>query len=254
MSLHVETIGQGKPITFIHGWGMHGSVWDPIVPLLAPHYTLHLLDLPGMGFSAPIEDDSLTGMATTIAASMPDDGVVCAWSLGGQIAMQIALEAPQKIQRLVLVGSTPKFVNADDWLHGMNANVFHKFAANIEAAYEPTLMRFLTLQCMGSDDARSTLKQLRTGFEKRPVPSSTTLQHALDILLTTDLRKDVRNLQQPTLLLHGDHDTLAPIAAAEWLHETLPNSEYHCIEGASHAPFLSHPHVFAQHIQRFLSP
>lgn len=56
---------------------------------------------------------------------------------------------------------------------------------------------------------------------RRPAPTSQTLQRALDILLETDLRAEIGRLK-PTLLIHGDRDTLAPVQAAHWMMQNLP--------------------------------
>ena len=74
----------------------------------------------------------------------------------------------------------------------------------------------------------------------------------MDILLDTDLRTQLPRLEQPVLLIHGNRDTLAPADASRWMATQLPNARLHVIEGASHAPFLSHPDTFMQTLQAFL--
>lgn len=105
---------------------------------------------------------------------------------------------------------------------------------------------------MGSKFSTFTLRALRSKFAERPAPTQQLLQDALDILLNTDLRQEIANIAQPTLIIHGDKDALAPVQAANWLRQHLPNALLRVIAGASHAPFLSHTDPFVDAIEEFL--
>jgi len=257
MSLHLEVHGTGKPLLLIHGWGMHGGVWQPILDQLVTDFSVHVVDLPGMGVSQSDSAADLKVMADQVMAALPagiEELSVCGWSLGGQVAMQMALQQPDLVKKLVLIGTTPKFVNATDWQLGMDVGIFKQFAQNISDDYQATLMKFLTLQCMRAPDARHIIKQLRESFAQRPVPSLDALQNALNILLASDLRQQVRQVGQPTLVIHGDRDSLAPVKVARWLAAQLPAAQLLEITGASHAPFLSHTSDFVQALHAFLQP
>lgn len=259
--LHLETHGDphnAPQLVLIHGWGMHGGVWQPLIERLSPHICLHVVDLPGMGFSHPLESASLDAMAAQLLQVLPTQADFCGWSLGGLVAMRLALQQPERVRRLVLVGSTPRFVNSTlsgghgAWQHGVDAAVFHEFAAQVGADYHATLIKFLTLQCMGATDSRNTIKQLRASFAERPAPAAKTLQDALLMLLENDLREEIAALQKPALLIHGDRDNLAPVGAAHWMAQQLPQAGLRVIAGASHAPFLSHPEQFSEALLQFL--
>ena len=254
MSAHVEIIGQGQPLVLLHGWGMHSGVWQPLIKKLSAQYMLYLVDLPGMGNSRPIEPYHLHALADEVAQVIPGVSDVLGWSLGGLVAQRIALNQPDRIRRLVLVGSTPCFVNKAGWDAGISPNNFETFADNVNSDYKATILQFLTLQCMKADDARSTLKQLRSSFETRPTPTQTTLQRALQILLDADLRHEVANIRKPTLLIHGDRDTLAPVQAAHWMMQQLPQGFLRVMSGSAHAPFLSHSAQFIAALNQFLEP
>lgn len=253
-NIHIESTGTGPNLVLLHGWGMHGAVWQPLVKKLSKHFTLHLVDLPGMGLSRPIEPFHLHAAAEKIAEMLPANADIVGWSFGGQVAMRIALDNPDLLRRLVLVGTTPCFVNKSGWDTGIAPDVFSKFAENVDADYHNTMTQFLTLQCMGAKDARATVKLLRKKFTERPVPTSQTLHKALNILLETDLRSEVENLRKPTLLIHGDRDTLAPVQAAHWMMQNLPMGYLRVMAGASHAPFLSHQEQFVDAVIQFLEP
>lgn len=252
MSLHIETHGRGPDLVMLHGWGMHGAIWGDSLAVLAETHRVHVVDLPGMGHSAAIEPYTLAQLAVTLLEAMPGPAVVCGWSFGGLLAMQMAATRPDWVERLVLIGATPRFVTGDDWACGMDAGIFREFARQVAADYQGTLQRFLALQAFGNASSRTLLKQLRERFLAGPLPDHTVMQQALDILLQSDLRSLARQLPQPVLAVHGERDTLAPVSAARWLEDHLPHASLIVIPGASHAPFLSHPGLFMQALNHFL--
>ena len=254
MSAHVEIIGQGQPLVMLHGWGMHSGVWQPLIKKLSAQYMLYLVDLPGMGNSRPLEPYHLHALADEVAQVIPGVSDVLGWSLGGLVAQRIALNQPDRVKRLVLVGSSPCFVNKAGWDSSIEPSNFETFAENVNSDYKATILQFLTLQCMKADDARSTLKQLRASFNTRPTPTQTTLHRALQVLLDSDLRDEIANIRKPTLLIHGDRDTLAPVQAAHWMMQQLPQGFLRVISGSAHAPFLSHSEQFIAALNQFLEP
>lgn len=252
MSLYVETMGQGPGLVLLHGWGMHGGVWRSVCDALAARYRLHLIDLPGMGHSAPCTPYTLAQLAREVVAHLPANAALGGWSFGGEVAMRLALDFPQRVQRLILIGSTPCFVNAADWQNGVAPEVFRAFAEQVAADYHPSMGRFLGLQAFGGDSSRSQMRALREQFAARPEPSPEVLQQALKVLLETDLREQLPHLTLPVHIIHGNRDTLAPVAAAHWIAAHLPQATLTVIPGASHAPFLSHPTAFVDALTGFL--
>ncbi len=254
MACRVEIIGEGKPLVLIHGWGMHGGVWQPIVKELAKRYMLYIVDLPGMGYSRTVEPYELYSLADEVAEVIPGVSDVLGWSLGGLVAQHIAFTHPDRIRRLVLVGTTPCFINKPDWDDGIPPDFFTDFVRSLDDDYKRTMIKFLTLQCMKAKNARDTIKQLRQGFDQKPAPTQQTLKQALQVLLQSDLREDSLNILKPTLLIHGDRDTLAPVQAAHWMMQHLPKGFLRVISGAAHAPFLSHSDQFIEALDQFLEP
>jgi len=254
MACRVEIIGEGKPLVLIHGWGMHGGVWQPIVKQLAKNYMLYIIDLPGMGYSRSVEPYELYSLAEEVAEVIPGVSDILGWSMGGLVAQHIAINHPDRIRRLVLAGTTPCFINQPDWDKGILPEYFTDFARSLDSDYKRTMIKFLTLQCMKARGARDTIKQLRQGFDQKPAPTSQTLKQALQILLQTDLREESVNIRKPTLLIHGDRDTLAPVQAAHWMMQELPKGFLRVISGAAHAPFLSHSEQFIEALDQFLEP
>lgn len=251
MSLYVQSLGEGPDLVLLHGWGMHGGVWQPVLERLTQKFRVHVFDLPGLGNSAAVSPYTLQGLAEAVAGQAPEGAAVCGWSMGGLVAMRWALDRPGSLRRLLLVGTTPRYINGDGWDCGIDPDVFRQFAAQVEADYQGTLTKFLSLQAHGGDAPKDTIRRLRESFFERGRPRGEDLQAGLEILLETDLRAAVPGLKLPVLVLHGDYDRLAPVAAGRWLAEHLPDAGFALCPGASHAPFLSHPDWFVRQVEAF---
>lgn len=250
--LHVETTGHGPDLVLLHGWGMHGGIWDGLREPLAEKFRLHVVDLPGYGASKHHEPYTLAQLASVVAGAIPERTHVCGWSLGGQVAMQLALDFPERVDHLVLLGTTPCFRQRPDWPHGMDDATMQEFARSLEEDYAGTLKRFLSLQARSGDDAREVIATLRAKLFERGEPSLETLRAGLAILHDLDLRHDVSRVVQPALVVHGERDTLTPVAAGKWLAGALPHADWVTIPGSAHAPFLSHRIETVDAIGRFL--
>jgi pimeloyl-[acyl-carrier protein] methyl ester esterase len=153
---------------------------------------------------------------------------------------------------MALVATTPCFVQRPDWSFGVSENVLRDFASSLDKDYVGTLQRFLALQLGNDGTGRSVIRKLRAGLFSGPKPAGETLRNGLRILLETDLRREVCNIQQPCLMLNGDKDALVPLAAARWLKRHLANSELRVV-ASGHAPFLSDPGTFVGALTEFLN-
>lgn len=232
---------KSKPtLALLHGWGMNPRVFNVLHAPLEKYCTLLPLALPGHGGTALLPTNTLTTWATHIAAQLPPHTFLLGWSLGGQIAMRIALDQPDSIQRLILISTTPKFVADKAWPAGVALGDLQVFGADMQHDTRATLLRFLSLQTRGAGAQKGLLQTLRASFFAEPLPEPPALTAGLDMLLHTDLRTVVTQLTQPTTLIHGNLDKLTPPAAGDWLAKNLPSAKSYSIDGAAHAPFLSH--------------
>jgi pimeloyl-[acyl-carrier protein] methyl ester esterase len=253
MTVFVDVVGRGPNLTLLHGWGMNSAVWNGVREQLATHYTLHLIDLPGHGRSAGAPVTTRDAMVDAIAHAMPAQTNLLGWSLGGHVSLALAHRYPQRIERLITVGSTPRFVAADDWPYGKKAEVLADFAKRLSTSYSATIRNFLALQVLNQPDMRDHIREVYDAVNAHGAPAVAGLAAALDILRVSDVRGLVPNIQAPALVMHGDHDALTAEPAARWLAEHLPNSTYCLMEHAAHAPFLSHREAFLEHLTGFLS-
>ena len=254
MSLHVESVGSGPPLVLLHGFALHGGVFAPVVPALARRHRVHVVDLPGHGHSIAVPQESLDAVADRVAravAALAPRATVLGWSWGGQVALAWAQRAPQAVERLVLACTTPSFVAREHFTCAMSRETLARFGDELRVAYRQTLQRFLTLQVQGSEAGRRALAALRARLFERGTPDASAVARTLELLMDTDLRARIPGIATPALVLAGPRDTLAPAAAGEWLAAALPHAAFRTVEGAAHAPFLSHPDAFVAAVEGF---
>ena len=240
---------KSKPaLALLHGWGMNPRVFDALATHLADHFELLPLALPGHGGAELLPTNTLATWAARIGAQLPRQTTLLGWSLGGQVAMRIARDVPAQIERLILLSSTPKFVLADDWQAGIPEADLTTFGADLQADARATLLRFLTLQTRSTAAQKSLLDNLRTTFFAAPIAQAEALSAGLAMLLAGDLRGDAAALSQSTLVVHGALDKLVPASASAWLAHAIPGAHHCVLDGAAHAPLLSHPQQVAEAI------
>jgi pimeloyl-[acyl-carrier protein] methyl ester esterase len=259
MSVHVESVGRGRPLVMLHGWGMHSGLWLPALPRLIERYRLHLVDLPGHGYSDALATPAPLSLSRLVEAvelaiaetSAPGPLMILGWSLGGQVALEWARLRPERVGALVLMSTTPSFVQRPGWPHAMAEATLRQFGDELRVAYRPTLQRFVTLQVQGSEHARDALASLRSQLFARGEPSPQALRDSLELLASSDLRSAIGAISKPALVIAGDRDTLTPVAAARWLASALPQASLVVVPGAAHAPFLSHPEAVVAALDAF---
>jgi pimeloyl-[acyl-carrier protein] methyl ester esterase len=230
-----ETSGRGPPLLLLHGWGTNLRVFDALRAGLAARYTVTALDLPGHGRSAWTAGMTVAQQLTQIAALVPPQATLVGWSLGGQLALQLAAHAAvaTAVRQLVLIASTPRFVRSEDWPQGLPPQVLQAFATRLERDPRGTVADFLELQVRGS-------APLQQALSEHGIPQPAALAAGLDQLQRNDLRTLASSLAIPTLVIAGQHDRITPPQAAQALVQLLPQGRLLLIARAGHAPFLSH--------------
>ncbi|MCP5241956.1 MAG: pimeloyl-ACP methyl ester esterase BioH [Burkholderiales bacterium] len=243
-NVHVETLGSGTDLVLLHGWAMHGGIWNGIRDQLAQQFRLHILDLPGHGLSSACDPGDFDHVVNIIQETLPATYIVCGWSLGGQVAMELALRDSKRVKGLALVSTTPCFVKQYDWPWGMESKFLQYFMENLHQNYRTTINRFLTLQISGEQNMSIALAQLRQFFFERDQPDHNALHKGLLILQTNDMREKLPRIEQPVLLLHGENDMITHRSAAQWMHAQLKHSSLVMFPRCGHAPFLTDPEKF----------
>ena len=252
-SLYRHTVGSGPEIVLLHGWGMHAGVWEDVAKSLLEDYRVTVLDLPGHGYSRLSETGhTLADLCAAVSAVTPPQATWVGWSLGGLVAQQVAITAPERVNRLVLVNSTPCFMQRPDWPHGIAPLVLRRFAEELRQNYRATLKRFIALEVHGSEHATAQLHHLKTMLFQHGEPDVSALEDGLAILEQADLRAELSRIVCSTLLLMGQRDQLVPAAAGAAIQQWLPNARLHIFPRAGHAPFFSHLPEFLAELRAFL--
>lgn len=238
--IHVEIVGQGQPLVMLHGWAMHTGVWREFTQQLAQHWQVICLDLPGHGRSQAITPFSLQNVADALMQAIPaQQFTLLGWSLGATVAMAMAEHYPERVQKLIVLAGNPHFVQAEGW-SGVKPEVLDAFIELLKTDVQQTLLRFLALQVNGLAHGKALLQSLKRAIQECPPPKIETLQAGLNILKSSDLRKFMQDNRLAVSLILGDKDTLIPLASGQALQRLNPSIDLHVLEGAGHAPFLSH--------------
>jgi pimeloyl-[acyl-carrier protein] methyl ester esterase len=247
--LHIETRGSGPDVVLIHGWAMHGGIFSSLTERLAARCRVHVVDLPGHGYSRAERFPGVDACAQVIAQALPR-ALWVGWSLGGLVALRGALDHAHAVRGVALIAASPRFVTAPDWPHGVDAGVFAAFDADLRERHESAIERFLALETMGSAHAQADLRDLRQRVFAHGEPDLDALAAGLVALDTTDLRGRLGSLAVPSLWIAGRRDRLVPPAAMAWSAAHSPGGRYlECNSG--HAPFLSHAHEIAEALLAF---
>jgi pimeloyl-[acyl-carrier protein] methyl ester esterase len=266
-ALYFETRGHGAPLLLLHGWGMNLRVFDALGAALARDCAVTAIDLPGHGRSpwpaqrgtplaggqANIAAESQQRQLQRLMAQLPPRTSLLGWSLGGQWALQIAARYPQRIDRLVLLATTPKFLASADWPHGLQTSVLEHFARQLHRDSRQTVSDFLELQVRGSVAAPQVLETIRSALLEHGQAQPPALAAGLQWLQDTDLRALAATVQTPTLVVAGQYDRVTPPAAAAALAQCMPHARLLTVRRAGHAAFLSHPTEVLEAVHEFLS-
>jgi pimeloyl-[acyl-carrier protein] methyl ester esterase len=255
--LYFEVCGTGPDLVLLHGWGLNIRVWDGLVQDLQDRFRLIAVDLPGHGKSAwtggggtPAEYAWLIHQTLDSVSARYS---ILGWSLGGQIALDLAAAIPGQLDKLVLVAATPKFVCGPDWPYGMAESAVRKLAAQLRADYQQTISDFIELQVRGSAEAPRVLQQLRQALFVHGQAQPEALESGLNTLAGGDLRATLPHVRAQTLAIAGQNDRITPPAASRMLAQAMPDARYVEMRRAAHAPFLSHPKEFVALVTEFMS-
>jgi len=176
----------------------------------------------------------------------PQKTDVCiGWSLGGQIALQMASQ--KQCHACVLIATTPRQLEDTNFI-GAPAAILEGMAQGLQYDRKAVLKQFFRTNLYPNKEA-DLHEHLCQESEKI---NTQTLLTGLSLLQTTDLRDRLASIDCPCLILHGTDDAITPFVSGEYLAQHLSNAKLVSISGAGHALPITHLQEMSQHIQEFL--
>jgi pimeloyl-[acyl-carrier protein] methyl ester esterase len=251
-------IGRGPALVLLHGWSMSSAVFAEVMTELAADFRLLAPDLRGHGSSEPGMGYALTDFADDLSAWLRHLDLqavaLVGWSLGGQVALQLAPGLSGRLRRLILVGTTPRFAAADDWSAGLPELQVRAMARDLKRNYLKTMGDFFALQFAGEAMPRERYRRI-VDFAVRAgrLPEPEVALAALETLRREDQRSALGKVDVPVLVQHGELDRITLPAAADYLAAHLPAARLDLLPGVGHAPFLSRPQEVCRRWRDFLS-
>lgn len=225
----------------LHGWAMHGGIWLDFAGRLAERYTVTVLDLPGHGLSAPLEDYSLACITDALLDAAPRRAHWLGWSLGALLATHVAGSHSDRVDGLVLLAGTPRFTATAGW-PGVDPALLRQMAQSLQGDFSGTLARYIGLQCHGQTNARLLARQIQSCLAGCEPPEPAALSGGLTLLENEDLRASLQHVHKPVLAILGGRDRVVPgRELLKPLQEIDGCLEVHQLEKAAHLPFLTHP-------------
>lgn len=251
--LFYEDQGAGRPLLLLHGWSRSGGDFDLLAAALSARHRVVRLDLRGHGRSAPgrFTLTDLAGDVAALAEALDLRGaLLLGWSLGGQVALTALPWLSGRVERLVLVGTTPRFTEGDGWPHGLPASAVAGMAARLQRQPGRTLARFVD-DCFAPGELDLAARALLGSPDAGPAPDMACALAGLDILASADLRAALPAIRLPALLLSGEADAVCPVGAARATAALLPAARLVTFPAAGHAPFISRPAEVAALLESF---
>ncbi len=256
--LYYEVAGGGPPLVLVHGFGCGIRSWDRQVPVLAARHRVITYDVRGHGtsdaprdpraYSQPTSVEDLRQLLLHLGLDRPAVGGL---SMGGNIALNLAIAHPQMVSALVLADTGAGSDGTAEWNAGalrfaraLDAGATEAFADL--ACQDPLFARFVgrgqaeerfIRSCLMTHRVHGIAYTARGVLAKRPSSDS--------------LEARLRQLDVPTLLIVGEYDEPC-VAVHQFMAETIPGARHIVIPGAGHLTNLEAPEAFNEAVLAFL--
>ncbi|GGJ46375.1 alpha/beta fold hydrolase [Deinococcus roseus] len=262
IQLFFEDHGTGQPVVLIHGFPLNGRSWERQTnALLDAGYRVITYDRRGFGQSSQpssgYDYDTFTQDLDHLLSHLGvQDAVLVGFSMGsGEVTRYVAQYGSERVSKAVLVGPIPPFLlKTEDNPEGVDQSVFE----GIKAAIRQDRFKFLsgffkdfynTDVHMGS---RVSQEDVQASFNVAAGASARATLACVDTWLT-DFREDVKKVNVPTLIIHGDADRILPIqVTADRLKDLIAGSEYVVIKDGPHNIPWTHAEQVIQALLEFL--
>ena len=256
-------IGEGPPLVFVHGLGGAWQNWLENLPYFARTHRCIAPDLPGFGESDEMDGEvSMTRYAQVLEELLGEEGIercaVVGNSMGGFIALEMALKFPVAVDRLVLVSA------AVLWQEYRRARPLVAVAGVTESVTGRLLAEAAQLLA-----SRPRLREIALQFGGIRAPRKLSLELQRELVLTArrtpgflpalqalasyPLREELPKIRCPALIVWGDEDPLVGVEHAEELASAMPDARVSIYERTGHVVQLERPERFNREVAEFLS-
>ncbi|TNB95187.1 alpha/beta hydrolase [Pseudomonas jessenii] len=247
----------GVPLVLFNHWGAVLDNFDPaIIDGLARTRRVITTDYRGIGGSggtAPLTVGEMADDAIQLIRALGLETVdVLGFSLGGFVAQDIALKAPDRVRRLILTGTGPAGGSGIDKVGSVTWPLILKGLLTLR---DPKVYLFFTSSANGRRSAAQYLRRLKTrknNRDKGPTPSAFLRQLKAITAWGQQPPQDLGRLRIPTLIVNGDSDIMVPSVNSMALAKRIPNAQLVIYEDAGHGGIFQHCVDFVAKAQAFL--
>ena len=227
--IYSKIIGSGKPLIFLHGWGNDSSFFQELSELLVADRECHLIDLPGFGNSK--KPDAVWGTkdyASCIIDYLKSHNIknadILGHSVGGRIALRIAVYFPEYLDNLILISSAG--IKSRKFLFRRIKIYILKKVAKI--------FKFLD-KLTGKDFFKN---KYFSKFASRDYLNAGDMKDIFIKIVNEDQENELKDVKARTLLIWGDKDTETPIDIGKTFSKKIKDSKLIVLKGKDHFPFL----------------
>jgi 3-oxoadipate enol-lactonase len=251
--LYVEEHGEGEPLLLIEGLAQSMWAWHEQVPVFAQRFRTIVFDTRGTGRSpVPEEPYGIPDLADDAAAILDGRAAhVVGLSMGGYVALTLALARSELVRSLVLVGTgaggSERVPRPD--------HVREAFAAAQGLPLEEygRLTMPYTFSAGWPEANRERFEEILRARLEHPTPYETIDAHMRACYRYYDEGVEVERIEAPALVIHGDEDLIVPVENGRMLVARLPNARYVELTGRGHNIPLEDPDAFNRLVLEFLS-
>jgi len=262
-AVNLVELGEGPPLVFVHGLGGSWRNWLENLPAFAGDHRVIAPDLPGFGDSEmPAWPISINGYARCLDGLLEqlevERAVVVGNSMGGFVGAEMAIEWPERLERLVLVAAAGISIQARR--HDRAMAMLYRLET-VLAAYTGWVAgrsehlarrRRLRRQLLGMVAAHPGLLPPALTSEQIRGTGKPGFLPALDALTSYPLRERLEHIACPTLIVWGDRDRLVPLRDADEFEHLIPDARKIVYADTGHVPMLERPERFNADVAAFL--
>jgi sigma-B regulation protein RsbQ len=247
----------GPPMLFAHGFGCDQNMWRHVAPAFADEYKIVLFDHVGAGGSdlsayEPARYASLDGYADDVLEICAELGleqlIFVGHSVSAMVGVLAAKREPERFDRLVLVGPSPRYVDEGDYVGGFSAEDIDGLLESLESNFLGWSGQMAPV-IVGNPDRPELGAELTNSFCRTDPEIA---KEFARVTFLSDNRADLAAVRTRSLILQCTDDVIAPSAVGEYVHRELPDSELVLLQATGHCPNLSAPEETIAAIRAFL--